>query len=474
MNMQSGEDNSLLDSIVSFCRSHNMAESTFGRRAVNDGKFVSRLRDGARITPETWERVARFISKKGGEVPEMPDPKTLHLMALHAETRRDGPHVGAAAGEDSSRKDFRFFDNRQKYLLFVNTCSEKEIIARRFGMELSNLHPQPPAVRVFDGGIGDGSVLTSVMREMHRRFPSMPFYISGKEISLEDIRLTLTRMADRLYEHPATVLALTNMYYSEAPWLLPNRTEAARSLVWKEVALTGQTAHEFDEQLRNLNGFLTENWQARHSPRTGNPVYDRPVALVIYREDCRFLLHDVVPVQGAVKADFDLVMASQPYRLRAPAEFKAQKVLAPLVRSLRKGGRLLGIHSYGRDPGMEIIKSVWPEEDPFTSNRHDIMRAVKAALARDRRHYNFNAYADSRAIFRYQMHTLPSEIDSSIGTSTLFAAWNAAIYVAQIEDQRLEPELMGTQYFTATREVLQKHGGLWFYDESFVVSRKRD
>ena len=35
------------------------------------------------------------------------------------------------------------------------------------------------------------------------------------------------------------------------------------------------------------------------------------------------------------------------------------------------------------------------------------------------------------------MHTLPTEISDSIGTSTLFAAWNAAIYVAQVEDDRL-------------------------------------
>ena len=48
----------LLDSISEFCRRAGMAESTFGRRAVNDGKFVSRLRDGARITPETLERVS--------------------------------------------------------------------------------------------------------------------------------------------------------------------------------------------------------------------------------------------------------------------------------------------------------------------------------------------------------------------------------------------------------------------------------
>ncbi len=36
------------------------------------------------------------------------------------------------------------------------------------------------------------------------------------------------------------------------------------------------------------------------------------------------------------------------------------------------------------------------------------------------------------------MHTLPSEIADRIGTSTLFAAWNAAIYVNQIEDERLD------------------------------------
>ena len=28
--------------------------------------------------------------------------------------------------------------------------------------------------------------------------------------------------------------------------------------------------------------------------------------------------------------------------------------------------------------------------------------------------------------------------------------------------------------FEATRDVLQQHGGLWFYDESFVISHRRD
>ena len=125
------------------------------------------------------------------------------------------------------QRNFRFFDNRQKYLLFVNTCSEKDVVARRVGLELGHIHPKPPALRLFDAGMGDGTVLARVMREMHRRFPTVPFYIVGKEISLEDVRLSLRKMADRFFEHPATVLVVTNMYYTEAPWLTPRTVPAA-------------------------------------------------------------------------------------------------------------------------------------------------------------------------------------------------------------------------------------------------------
>jgi hypothetical protein len=264
------------------------------------------------------------------------------------------------------------------------------------------------------------------------------------------------------------------MYYSEAPWLQPRAVSAATSMVWHEAPLSGTTSHDFSEQIAALEPFLAKSWQARHSPKSGNPIYEHPTALILYREDYRFLLENAIPKRGEGRAEYDMVIASQPYRLRAPLEFKAQKVVTPLVRALGKGGRLLGIHSYGHDPGLEIIQKVWPGENPYTQSRHDLLRATKVELGRDARRYNFNAYADARAIFRYDMHTLPSEISSSIGTSTLFAAWNAAIYVAQIDDLRLGDALRDTRYLDATREVLQKHGSLWFLDESYVVSRKRD
>jgi len=459
----------LLESIAEFCRRIGMAESTFGRRAVNDGKFVARLRDGARITPETLERVSLYMSRHGVAAPSAP-PELRRLIRV---AERPAASAERSAAQSAPSRNFRFFDNRQKYLLFVSTCSEKEVIARRVGLELAHIHPRPPAVRVFDAGMGDGTVLTRVMREMHRRFPTMPFYFVGKEVSLEDVRLSLSKMADRFFEHPATVLVVTNMYYGEAPWLAPRTLPAATSLLWHEAALTGTTAHEFSEQISALEPFLAKNWQARHSPKTGNPIYERPVALAIYRDDFRFLLDDVIPRQGKARADYDLVLASQPYRARVPVEFKASKVLAPLARGLGAGGRLLGIHSYGKDPGLEIVRKVWPEEDPFRTGRHDVLRAVRAELGKEARHYNFNAYSDARAVFRYDMHTLPSEVSASIGTSTLFAAWNAAVYVAQIDDERLAAVLGERKYLEATREVLQAHGGLWFLDESYVVSRKR-
>jgi hypothetical protein len=459
----------LLGSISDFCRRTGMAESTFGRRAVNDGKFVARLRDGARVTPETLQRVNNFMQKHGMQGPGDSPPELLPLIRASAPAPLHAPRHDAAP-----EKNFRFFDNRQKYLLFVNTCSEKDVVARRVGLELGHIHPQPPAVRLFDAGMGDGTVLARVMREMHTRFSTVPFYIVGKEISLEDVRLSLRKMADRFFEHPATVLIVTNMYYTEAPWLTPRQVAAATSMVWHEAALAGTTSHEFSEQIAALEPFLARNWQAKANPKTGNPMYEQPVVLVLYRDDYRFLLDDVIPKRGHGRADYDMVIASQPYRLRAPLEFKAQKVIAPLVRALGKGGRLLGIHSHGQDPGLEIVQKVWPGENPYTQSRHDLMRTVKTDLGKDARRYNFNAYSDQRALFRYDMHTLPSEISSAIGTSTLFAAWNAAIYVAQIDDQRLSEALTQTRYLDATREVLQKHGSLWFLDESYVVSRKRD
>ncbi len=455
----SATSDQILGEIREFCRATQTAESTFGRLAVNDGKLVSRLRDGARITTGTLDKVRAYLAE---HQPGQPDLRSKPAMARP---------VASVAGD--APVGFRFFDNRQKYLLFVSTCSEKTEIANRISLELGNLQPSPPALRLFDAGVGDGTVLSRVMRSLHARFPTMPLYVVAKEISYEDVRMMLDKMADRLFEHPATVLVVTNLYYAEAPWLTPRSATSAQGLIWKDVALSGNTAHGFAEQIAGLEGFLAENWRAGISPTTGNPVYTRPIVLTLRREDHSFLLDPITPRPGRVMADYDLVIASQPYRARASVEFKASKVVTPLVRALRPGGRLIGIHSHGHDPGMEIIEQVWPGDDPFKTDRYAILREVKHELGAAARHFNFNASSDARSIFRYRMHTLPDEVSGPIGTSTLFAAWNAAIYVAQIEDNRLSEVVRDGRYLESTDRVLKAHGGLWFNDETYVISRRR-
>jgi hypothetical protein len=488
----------LLARISDYCRQTGLAESTFGRRAVNDGKLANRLRNGGRITTETVDRIQAFMDANRGASlvrngaqrdPEIA-PGTGPAARLNWQTGgipKSAAVPGAALIPGPAPKplasqlppldpqrNFRFFDNRQKYLLFVNTCSEKWVVAHRVAQELVNIHPRPPSVRLFDAGVGDGTVLARVMRAMHDRFPAMPFYIVGKEISLEDVRLTLQKVPDRFVEHPATVLVLTNLAYADAPWLHVRSVSAASSLVWHEAALTGATAHKFEEQITGLESFLADNWKAGVSPKTGNPVYERPVVLVIYRNDHRFLLDPILPHPGGTQAGYDLVIASQPYRARSSLEFKSRRVIAPLARALGAGGRLIAIHSHGGDPGQEIVQQMWPGDNPFIHDRHQIMKAVKQELGPSGRELNFNVNSDNRSFFRYDMHTLPSEVDGAIGTSTLFAAWNAAIYVAQIEDDRLASVVNDSRYLDVTREVLHRHGGLWFFDESYVISRRRN
>ena len=466
----------LLQEISEYCRRTGLAESTFGRRAVNDGKLANRLRNGGRITTETLDRIRAFMDANRGTQTTAQSAVIAHRkepipMPVKPTTPAAAPDQ---AGDPDSQRNFRFFDNRQKYLLFVNTTSEKLVVANRISQELPNLHPRPPALRVFDAGVGDGSVLSRVMRSMHDRFPTTPFYVVGKEISLEDVRLTMSKLADRFYEHPATVVVLTNLNYADAPWLAVKSMNAASSMIWHEIRLQGDNAYKFDNQIAELEPFLSDAWKAGVSPKTGNPTYERPVVLVIYREDHKFLLEPMLPKPGGTMAGYDLVIASQPYRARASLDFKVKRVIAPLARALGPGGRMIAIQSYGQDPAADIVQKVWPGDNPFMHDRHQILKAVKAELGTAGRELNFNVYADNRALFRYDMHTLPSEVEGSIGTSTAFAAWNAAVYVSQVEDERLAEAQNGNAYLDATREVLRKHGGLWFWDESYVISRRRE
>ena len=55
----------LVKEIEAFCRQAGLAETTFGRQAVNDGKLMRRLREGKGITLKTMERARAYMQSHG-------------------------------------------------------------------------------------------------------------------------------------------------------------------------------------------------------------------------------------------------------------------------------------------------------------------------------------------------------------------------------------------------------------------------
>ena len=57
----------LLLEIEEFCREADIAEATFSTRAVNDGKFVRRLRAGSNVTVALVDRVRAYMAAERGK-----------------------------------------------------------------------------------------------------------------------------------------------------------------------------------------------------------------------------------------------------------------------------------------------------------------------------------------------------------------------------------------------------------------------
>src|SRR4030088_3612024 len=75
----------ILGEIRDYCRATQTAESTFVRIVVNDGKLVSRLRDGARITTGTLDKVRAYLSED-----RAPAPVAQVNGAVAPDSRRPG------------------------------------------------------------------------------------------------------------------------------------------------------------------------------------------------------------------------------------------------------------------------------------------------------------------------------------------------------------------------------------------------
>ena len=318
------------------------------------------------------------------------------------------------------KKNFRFFDNRQKYLLFVTTTNEKNKIADALKPIVQNLKPKNPALKIFDAGMGDGSLLMNVMRQCHQKMPNIPLLVSTKEISMEDVRLGLEKLPDRFVEHKNTVFVISNLNYVESTSLKSRNIKKQKKMNWKVVKLKGNSSLDFSNQLRKLNQeFLAKKWQVETNPKTGTSTYKEPSVIVIYRKDQEFVLKNVIPQKSNGKTDYDLIIASQPYRSRVSAEKKVKYVIDPMLKSLAKKGKLVVVHACGGDPGNKIIKKLWPKENPFPYLYSSIEKYIKSNTEK-----SFLKTLKFHKVKKisYVLRALPNEIKGGIATSLIFSS----------------------------------------------------
>ena len=365
--------------------------------------------------------------------------------------------------------DFRFFDSRQKYLLFVTTTNEKNQIADAIRPYINKIKPTKPGIKIFDAGMGDGSLLMNVMRQCHEANPNIPLFVATKEISIEDVRLGLEKLPDRFVEHKNTVFVISNLHYAEAANLSSNNPIKQKKINWNLVKLKGNTSLDFAQQLRSQNSFLEKKWNIEINKKNGNPTYKEPSVIVIYRKDQEFVLRDVIPKKNNGKNYYDIIIASQPYRSRVAAEKKVKFVIEPMIKSLEKNGKLIVVHACGGDPANKIIKQVWPKENPFPSLYPAIIRYLKSNLSREiLKEIKFHKSKK----FKYMLRALPNEISGGIATSVIFSAWNAAVYVNQMTDEQIFKAEKSKNYQKIVQKIVNKHKGLYFNNELFVIQRK--
>ena len=115
------------------------------------------------------------------------------------------------------------------------------------------------------------------------------------------------------------------------------------------------------------------------------------------------------------------------------------------------------------------MAGTWPLHKPFPSLAKDITTHLKDILPDD--HLNKLTFQSPQTL-RYNLRTLPNEIENGISTSLIFSSWNVVTYVGQIDNDKVREMETNNQYVQHIQKAIKKYGSLWFNDEMLIIGRK--
>jgi len=361
----------------------------------------------------------------------------------------------------------RFFDDRLKYLSFIQNTSEKRAISIELAPYVASMPQNRTFLRILDAGTGDGTIKSNVIKTFHKYHPYTSLLITGKEISYEDLKNTLEKMPDRFVEHPNLLVTMTNVKFAELGLVENTNKLKDKKIKTYTLVLKEDNSFDFHDQINKLNTFIKKYWgiEIDNKSRTS---YAHPCLIRIYREDHKRYLEPFIK-NDYENNNYDLIIASQAYRAASEVKTKVNNVIAPLMRLLNKDGRLLITHSCGNDTVEKIIKIAWKDKSPFPNKAKDIIEFLKNNPVGENNKYSFSKPKS----YTFNFKRSPDQTVSELFGHGVDAKWANILYIAQIPEKDIQELEKSPSAYKKIRTAISKEAKMFFRNEIFSIKKIR-
>ena len=362
----------------------------------------------------------------------------------------------------------RFFDDRLKYLSFIQNTSEKKAISQKLYPHVADLSQNKSYLRILDAGTGDGTIKSNVIKSFHRYHPYTSLLITGKEISYEDLKNTLEKMPDRFVEHPNLMITMTNVKFAELGLIETSKKIKNKKVKEFNLILKSDNSFDFHSQITGnaLGNFIKKNWGIEIDSKS-RTSYSNPCIIRVYREDHEKHFKQFVK-NDYKNNNYDLIIASQAYRAASSVGVKVKNVIGPLMRLLNKSGKLLVTHSIGGESIQKILKIAFKDKEAFPNTAKDIIDYLKNNPVGD------NNYSFAKPIsYSFNFKKAPDQTVTELFGHNTDAKWANIVYVGQIPDKDIQALEKNTRLHNKVKKEIDNSGEIQFKNEIFSIKKIR-
>jgi len=363
----------------------------------------------------------------------------------------------------------RFFDDRLKYLSFIQNTGEKKAISEKIYSHIAGLSQNKSYLRVLDAGTGDGTIFSNIVKSFHKHHPYTSLLITGKEVSYEDLKNTLEKTPDRFVEHPNLLITMSNVKFSELGSIESSTKIKDKRVKKFNLVLKSDNSYDFNSQISGakLGNFIKKNWGIEIDNK-GRTSYSSPCIIRIYREDNERHLKQFLG-NDYKNNKYDLIVASQAYRAAASVKVKVNNVIGPLMRLLNKSGKLIVTHSCGGESVQRILKLAFKNREAFPNTAKDIIEYLKDNPFGENNIFKFA----NPVIYYFKFRKSPDQTVTELFGHNTDAKWANILYVGQIPEKDILNIEANPRLYNKVKKAINNSGKIQFKNEIFSIVRQR-